>query len=469
MGTLAEANGVSIENADEITFEFEGTYSLTFSAQITNYANSVEKATFWVKKNGVDYPDSATEMDLQPRKSSSEPNRQVITINYVASAEAGDYVQVYWAGDSTQLRVESLPAGTSPVYPAVPSIILTAVQVMYTQVGPTGPSGVVAVTAPITNSGTSTNASIGIDLSNIAPIASPTFTGTVSGITKSMVGLNNVDNTSDASKPISTATQSALNGKANLVGPTLFSGFTAFDQIAIITSGEATPTGNTHSFQIGLDTSTNLIMDTNEIMARNNGVVSTLSLNPDGGNIQLGSSASDVNALNTIISPRIRLTSTSGASTTSTAHPFQVGADNTLNLVMDGNELSARNNGAVSLLVLNRQGGDILLGSSATTIDVPGRIDATHYPWAMSAGTIAMVGNGNTSQSAAVTFPSGRFNVAPRVTTSCRTSNILLANPTVISSTGFTMNLMHTNQAGFTSSQTADWTAVQMTPTAASG
>jgi len=40
-----------------------------------------------------------------------------------------------------------------------------------------------------------------------------TFTGTTSGITKSMVGLNNVDNTSDANKPVSTATQTALNLK----------------------------------------------------------------------------------------------------------------------------------------------------------------------------------------------------------------------------------------------------------------
>lgn len=47
-----------------------------------------------------------------------------------------------------------------------------------------------------------------------APLASPTFTGTVSGITKTMVGLGNVDNTSDASKPISTATQTALDAKA---------------------------------------------------------------------------------------------------------------------------------------------------------------------------------------------------------------------------------------------------------------
>lgn len=53
------------------------------------------------------------------------------------------------------------------------------------------------------------------DLELKAPINSPTFTGTVAGITKSMVGLSNVDNTSDANKPISTATQSALDLKAN--------------------------------------------------------------------------------------------------------------------------------------------------------------------------------------------------------------------------------------------------------------
>ena len=46
-----------------------------------------------------------------------------------------------------------------------------------------------------------------------APIASPTFTGTVGGITKSMVGLANVDNTTDANKPVSTATQTALDLK----------------------------------------------------------------------------------------------------------------------------------------------------------------------------------------------------------------------------------------------------------------
>ena len=50
-----------------------------------------------------------------------------------------------------------------------------------------------------------------------ANLASPTFTGTVSGVTSTMVGLGNVDNTSDANKPVSTATQTVLDLKVDKV------------------------------------------------------------------------------------------------------------------------------------------------------------------------------------------------------------------------------------------------------------
>ena len=43
-----------------------------------------------------------------------------------------------------------------------------------------------------------------------APLDSPTFTGTVSGVTKSHVGLGNVDNTADTAKPVSTAQATAI-------------------------------------------------------------------------------------------------------------------------------------------------------------------------------------------------------------------------------------------------------------------
>lgn len=50
-----------------------------------------------------------------------------------------------------------------------------------------------------------------------APLASPTFTGTVSGITKAMVGLGSVDNTADSAKPVSTAQAAAIALKENAI------------------------------------------------------------------------------------------------------------------------------------------------------------------------------------------------------------------------------------------------------------
>ena len=70
------------------------------------------------------------------------------------------------------------------------------------------------------------------DLALKANIASPTFTGNVSGITATMVGLGNVTNTSDANKPVSTAQQTALDLKAPLASPT-FTGTATFPNVTI--------------------------------------------------------------------------------------------------------------------------------------------------------------------------------------------------------------------------------------------
>jgi hypothetical protein len=76
-----------------------------------------------------------------------------------------------------------------------------------------------------TTLGTATDGAIDQNTANVnfdlkAPIASPTFTGTVNGITKSMVGLANVNNTSDENKPVSVATQTALDNKISGSGTT---------------------------------------------------------------------------------------------------------------------------------------------------------------------------------------------------------------------------------------------------------
>ena len=78
-----------------------------------------------------------------------------------------------------------------------------------------------------------------------APLASPTFTGTVQGITATMVGLGNVTNTSDADKPVSSAQLAALNAKAPLASPTF-------------TGTVALPAGSTAAAPLRLTAGTNL-------------------------------------------------------------------------------------------------------------------------------------------------------------------------------------------------------------------
>jgi hypothetical protein len=86
-----------------------------------------------------------------------------------------------------------------------------------------------------------------------APIDSPTFTGTVAGVTKSMVGLGSVDNTADTAKPVSTAQQTALNAKANLSSDNTFFGGSIF-------SGAVTESSTTAGIHVGIASSTPRMM-----------------------------------------------------------------------------------------------------------------------------------------------------------------------------------------------------------------
>jgi len=74
------------------------------------------------------------------------------------------------------------------------------------------------------------------------------------GLIKADVGLGNADNTSDANKPISTATQTALDLKANLAGPALTGATTAVD---LTQSGRylSTPDALTDAATIAVDAS----------------------------------------------------------------------------------------------------------------------------------------------------------------------------------------------------------------------
>ena len=139
-----------------------------------------------------------------------------------------------------------------------------------------------------------------------ANLASPTFTGTVSGISATMVGLGSVNNTADTAKPVSTAQQTALDLKANLASPT-FTGTVTIPSGASISgfaplasptfTGTATANDLTVSGNLtvsGTTTSINtetLTIDDNIIVLNNNATGAPVNGQHAGIEVERGSSA----------------------------------------------------------------------------------------------------------------------------------------------------------------------------------
>ncbi|WP_346429762.1 hypothetical protein, partial [Daejeonella sp. H1SJ63] len=119
--------------------------------------------------------------------------------------------------DATTLATGKIQLAGDLAGTATSPTITNAAVINKTLTGYTAGAGTVAATDNILQAIQKVDGNVALK----APLASPTFTGTVSGITKSMVGLANVDNTADIDKPVSGATQTALDLKAPLASPAL--------------------------------------------------------------------------------------------------------------------------------------------------------------------------------------------------------------------------------------------------------
>jgi hypothetical protein len=136
----------------------------------------------------------------------------------VKSVIAGNNITVSPTGDNG--FVISSPVNENTVKDIVGSTItgVSGIAFSYDNIGKTATISLSDPTIQSTDVTDFNTAVSGLVSGIYAPLNSPTFTGTVNGISKSMVGLGNIDNTSDADKPVSSATQSALNLKASLAG-----------------------------------------------------------------------------------------------------------------------------------------------------------------------------------------------------------------------------------------------------------
>ena len=121
--------GVTLASGSRLTVPVTGDYNVQFSAQLENIENAQEIATIWFRVNGVDVPNSATNVTIPARKSANIYGYTVASWNIFLNMTAGQYVEIVWLPTIATVTLQHLPASVTPAYPAIPSVIATVNQV----------------------------------------------------------------------------------------------------------------------------------------------------------------------------------------------------------------------------------------------------------------------------------------------------------------------------------------------------
>jgi len=125
-------NGVSVVTngsaLTRITFDYAGLYNLQWSGQFTNANSAAQDVTVWLRKSGTDVTGSSGHITV-PSKHGSVPGATISSWNYFIQVTAGQYVELIWHADSTDVALSYYATGTLPTTPATASVILTVQQV----------------------------------------------------------------------------------------------------------------------------------------------------------------------------------------------------------------------------------------------------------------------------------------------------------------------------------------------------
>ena len=123
--STADNTGITVVDNTKFTVSSGGTFNLQFSAQLQKIqGGTAESITIWLRINGLDVPSSSTDLTLA--------NNNILTVaawNFVVPLNAGDYMELMWSTTDQHIIIYGEPARTGPVRPALPSLIVTVVQI----------------------------------------------------------------------------------------------------------------------------------------------------------------------------------------------------------------------------------------------------------------------------------------------------------------------------------------------------
>jgi len=218
--------GVDIVDTTKLTFSQDGVYNIQFSAVFQKSNANAADVNIWIAKNGNNLPVTNTIFSVAGQANT------IAAWNFVLKLNAGDFIQFYWHTNSNDISIAYVGTQSSPDIPAMPSIILTATQVMYTQAGSNGTSGTNGTSGVTGSSGTS---------GGTGSSGTSGLTGT-SGSSGSS-GANGTSGTSGSSGASGTSGSSGASGTNGSSGTSGSSGATGSSG----TSGETGTSGSSGS------------------------------------------------------------------------------------------------------------------------------------------------------------------------------------------------------------------------------
>jgi hypothetical protein len=113
------SNGVYLGTpTSRVYVDTPGIYNFDTSFQLDKTAGGTGLFYLWFRLNGVDVPDSASQIRIQGN------NAEIFSsLNYFFDLNAGDYVEIMYSVDD--LSVQILAEAAAAPHPGIPSIILT--------------------------------------------------------------------------------------------------------------------------------------------------------------------------------------------------------------------------------------------------------------------------------------------------------------------------------------------------------
>jgi len=109
---------INATKASRVQVTAAGVYNYQFSAQIDSTSGGDHIIYIWIRKNGTDVTDSASQVRLKGNDS-----ELVAAWNWLINLAANDYVELMYSVDDTGIQILAV-AAASPV-PGIPSVILT--------------------------------------------------------------------------------------------------------------------------------------------------------------------------------------------------------------------------------------------------------------------------------------------------------------------------------------------------------